>query len=166
MHLRARLQDDLRARLALHLPAAMATVWDHQAVVVAIEKLDFKPAGGWRDDWAYLTAFTGVVRAELRGDDVDVLPVEALISDLIRNPITLLPDAATAPGDLSEAGRAVLIELRDTIRDMDVVSGLRFNVQGHILGRAPDPGQPGAPMLGEAPEIGPGHLGDYRPIGG
>lgn len=166
MRLRTRLQDELRRRLALHLPAAMATVWDHDAVVVAIEKLDFKPAGGWRDDWAYLTAFTGVVRAELRGDDVDALPVEPLISDLIRHPMTLLPEVGTSVGATTEAGRAVLIELRDTLRDMDVVSGLRFDVQGHILGRAPDPGQPGSPMLGEAPAIGPGHQGDYRPIGG
>ena len=165
MRLRHRLQDDLRARLALHLPDAMATAWDHQAVLVAIEKLDFKPAGGWRDGWAWLTAFTGVVRAELRGDDVDALPVEALIADLIRNPVTLLPENV-APGEMTEAGRADLVELRDTLRDMDVVSGLRFAVQGHILGRATDPGRPDAPMLGEAPEIGPGHQGGYRPMGG
>lgn len=166
MRLRARLQHELRTRLALHLPEAMATVWDHQAVVVAIEKLDFKPAGGWRDDWAYLTAFAGTIRAELRSDNVDALPVEMLISDLIRDPITLTPDRGAAIGTTTEAARAVLIELRDALRDQDVVSGLRFDVQGHILGHAPDPGRPSAPMLGETPNVGPGHHGDYRPIGG
>ncbi len=50
MRLRARLQSELHRRLALHLPAAMATVWDHQAVVVAVERLTFKPAGGWQGD--------------------------------------------------------------------------------------------------------------------
>lgn len=135
-------------------------------MVVVIEKMDFKPAGGWKGDWAYLTAFTGIVRAELRGDDVDALPVELLISDLIRDPVTLLPGADIPIGGTTEAARAVLIEMRDTLRDQDVVSGLRFNVQGHILGHAPDPGRPPEPMLGQAPDIGPGHQGDYLPVGG
>lgn len=165
MRLRTRLQDELRRRLTLHLPEAMATVWDHHAVVIAIEKLDFKPAGGGRDGWAYLAGFTGAVRAELRDDDVDTLPIEPLIADLIHDPLTLPPEEAPA-GTISETARATLIELRDVIRDMDVVSALRFDIQGQILRRTPDPGRPNAPMLGAAPDIGVAHQGDYRPIGG
>lgn len=155
MRLRHRLQDELRRRLALHLPDALATVWDHQAVVVAVERLTFKPAGGWCGDWAYLTAFSGAVHAELRGNDVDELPVEPLLSDLIADPILLLPVSGTPTGATTETARAVLIEMRDVVRDQHVVSALRFEVEGHILGRAPDPGRPNAPMLGQAPRSAP-----------
>ncbi|MDO5643904.1 MAG: hypothetical protein Q4G26_16140 [Paracoccus sp. (in: a-proteobacteria)] len=50
MRLRARLQDQLHARLTEHLPEATRTVWDHAAVVIVIEKLDFTSAGGVRDN--------------------------------------------------------------------------------------------------------------------
>lgn len=148
MRLRTRLQSELHRRLALHLPAALATAWDHQAVVVVVERLTFKPAGGWRGDWAYLTAFEGVVLAELRGNNADDLPVEPLLSDLIADPILLLPDPATPTGSMTETVRAVLIEMRDVLRDQDVVSALRFQISGNMLGRSPDPGRPSAPMSG------------------
>ena len=103
--------------------------------------------------------------AELRGNTADDLPVEQLLSDLIADQILLLPDPSTPTGAMTETARAVLIEMRDVIRDQDVASALRFQVSGNMLGRAPVAGRPAAPMLGAAPNIGPGHQGDYDQIG-
>ncbi|MDO5643966.1 MAG: hypothetical protein Q4G26_16450 [Paracoccus sp. (in: a-proteobacteria)] len=166
MNLRIRLQAELSRRLSAHLPQAMATVWDHASVVIVIEQLTYKPAGGSRGDWAFLTAFSGIVRAELRADEIDALPVEALICDLVRDPIQLLPDPETAPGGLTEAARIILAETRDHLRDTDVATGLRFSVEGHIMGRARAPDIPNAVMLGQSPAIGPGHQDNYDDMRG
>lgn len=165
MRLRARLQDELRDRLAEHLPEAMATIWEHASVVIVIEKLDFKPAGGVIDDWSNLAAFSGTVRAELRADGIDDLPLEALIADLVQHPL-LVGNADVLPGETSEGARCVLKEMRDTLTDQQVATGLRFDVTGQIVRRMAITSIPGAVMIGEAPEIGPGNEADYSQIGG
>ena len=165
MRLRTRLQEELRARLTEHLPEAMATIWDAASVVIVIEKLDLKSAGGIRDGWHDLAAFTGTVRAELRADDIDALPVEALLADLVQRPLLVLP-LDVPPTETSETARCVLAEMRDTLSDQQVAIGLRFLVAGQIVRRVADVGLPGAVMIGAAPETGPGNEGDYQQIGG
>lgn len=165
MRLRARLQQELAARMAVFLPEAMATAWDHSAVVIAIEQLTFKPAGGIVEPWRSLSSFEGIMRAELRADTADGLPVEPLISDLVTAPLFISEDPATAIGALTESARAVLIEMRDTLRDQQVISGLRFKVTGLIVRREAPAAQPLA-MIGAAPKIGPRHQDDYQQIGG
>ncbi len=166
MRLRARLQDALRARLAALLPEAMTTVWDHQSVVVAIEKLDFKPSGGIRDHWESCASFSGVVRVELRADGIDTLPVEALLSDLLLNRMHIAEDATVPVGALSETASVTLLDLRDTLTDQQVATGLRLGVTGLIVRRAVRPAPIAAVMVGSAPDIGPGHEADYHQIGG
>lgn len=164
MRLRTRLQDQLRARLSEHLPEAMATVWDTTSVVIAIEKLDFKPTGGTDGDWRHMAAFSGVVRAELRADNIDQLPIEALLSDLVKGPLHI-PEADVAPGEITETARCVLKELRDTLTDQQVATGLRFEVSGLIVRRMAIGAVPTAVLTGAAPATGPGHAGDYRRLG-
>lgn len=164
MRLRTRLQDELKSRLSAHLPEALGTVWDHAAVLVAVEQLTFKPAGGHEGGWERLAEFQGVVRSELRADRIDALTVEPLIASLVADPVFLDFEAAEEPQQLTEKARIVLAEFRDAIRDQDVVSSLRFTVSG-TLARADAP--PARPQLlvGQAPHIGAGHEDDYTPIG-
>jgi uncharacterized protein (DUF2267 family) len=135
MRLRTRLQDELTQRLNATLPEAIATVWDHRAVLVAIEQMKFTPAGGIENDWERETEFDGVVRAELRADGIDALEVEPLIADLVKNPVHLNFDPDQSEGELSERARILLAEWRDSIRDQTVVSALRFSVSGTLAQR-------------------------------
>lgn len=161
MRLRQRLQNELAVRLRAHLPEAVATIWDHQSVVIAIEKLEYQSTGGARNCWAHLTQFTGVVRAELRGDGIDDLSIEALIADLVCQPLFVSGDATIPDGAISETARAVLMESRDTIRDTQVATQLRFDVAGHILRRENDPARPSL-MISDAPEVGAAHADAYQ----
>lgn len=162
MRLRTRLQNELKSRLAAHLPEALGTVWDHAAVLVAVEQLTFKPAGGHEGDWERLAEFQGVVRSELRADRIDALTVEPLIASLVADPVFLDFEAAE-PRQLTEKARIVLVEFRDAIRDQDVVSSLRFTVSG-TLARADTPPDRPQLLVGQAPYIGAGHEDDYTPI--
>lgn len=149
MRLRSRIIEELRARLSATLPDAMRTAWGGDAVVCAIETLKFTPSSGNRDDFEAMLDFNGVVRAELRADDVDALELEPLLASLIGEPIHLNPDPATVVGGLSERARVTLIEMRDTIRDASVVSGLRFGVVGCVVGRV----DPAAPIPAGGPTV-------------
>lgn len=132
MRLRTRLSEELKARLIATLPEAVETVWDHVAVVVMVEQLKFTSAGGLEGDWERRTQFEGVVRAELRADGIDSLEVEPLITNLVADPVFLEFDAEPEIDQISEKARIVLAEWRDTIRDQDVASALRFTVTGTI----------------------------------
>lgn len=166
MRLRTRLSEELKARLIRSLPEAVETVWDAVAVVVMVEQLKFTSAGGLEEDWERRTTFEGVLRAELRADAIDGLEVEPLIADLVADPVFLPFDPETPEGQLSEKARAVLAEWRDTIRDQDVASALRFNVTGTIAAYAGPAARPEL-LVGQAPDIGPGNEGAYvAPIGG
>ncbi|KMW60785.1 hypothetical protein AIOL_000950 [Candidatus Rhodobacter oscarellae] len=165
MRLRTRLSEELKARLISTLPEVVETVWDHVAVVVMVEQLKFTSAGGLEGDWERRTQFEGVVRAELRADAIDSLEVEPLIANLVADPIFLGFDADEI-GQLSEKARIVLAEWRDTIRDQDVASALRFTVTGTIAAYHGPAVRPEL-LVGQAPDIGPGNEGAYvAPIGG
>ncbi|WP_224825769.1 hypothetical protein [Cognatishimia sp. MH4019] len=132
MRLRTRLSEELKARLIATLPEAVETIWDHVAVVVMVEQLKFTSAGGLEGDWERRTQFEGVVRAELRADAIDSLEVEPLITNLVADPVFLDFEADPEIDQISEKARIVLAEWRDTIRDQDVASALRFTVTGTI----------------------------------
>ena len=101
-----------------------------------------------------------VVRAELRADRVDDLELEPLIADLIVSPLFI---AAVDGQAVTECARAILFEVRDTLHDGGVATALRFNLSGHILRQAAAYTRP-ALMVSMAPEIGPGHAGQYDPV--
>lgn len=173
MHLRTRFAAEIGSRLRATLPEAMATVWDHQAVLVAIEQIKVTPAGGTeggiKSDWERIAALSGIVRAELRADRIDTLQVEPLIATLVTSPVHLRFDPGVPEGTLSEQARLVLLDWRDVVRDSQVVSALRFSLEGTIARRR-GPGQRPRMWIGQAPGIGPGigpdHMSDYRPVEG
>lgn len=151
MRLRSRFADEIKARLALELPEAIATIWDNQAVVVAVEQLSFKSTGGFDVDWQRQATIGGVIRAELRADGVDALEVEPLIANLMQQSVFLDYDADAQPGDLSERARFVMLDWRDTVRDGGVASALRFSVDGTLAAYNPPTINPAAliPQIGE-----------------
>lgn len=166
MRLRTRLSEELKARLIATLPEAVETVWDHVAVVVMVEQLKFTSAGGLEGDWERRTQFDGVVRAELRADAIDSLEVEPLITNLVADPVFLDFEAEPEIDQISEKARIVLAEWRDTIRDQDVASALRFTVTGTIAAYHGPAVRPQL-LVGQAPDIGPGNEDAYvAPIGG
>ncbi len=165
MRLRSRFASEMHARLASTLPEALATAWDGQAVVVAVEQIKFTPAGGIEGDWARKATLTGVVRAELRAGEVDALEVEPLIADLVAAPVHLAFDPDTPMGSFSEKARFVLTDWRDVIRETQVVSALRFTVEATIAAHA-GPGARPDLLIGQAPEIGPDHVGTYASLAG
>lgn len=166
MRLRTRLSEELKARLIATLPEAVETVWDTQAVVVMVEQLKFTSAGGLEGDWERRTQFEGVVRAELRADGIDSLEVEPLITNLVAKPVFLDFEADPEIDQISEKARIVLAEWRDTIRDQDVASALRFTVTGTIAAYHGPAVRPEL-LVGQSPDIGPGNEDAYvAPIGG
>lgn len=166
MRLRTRLFEELKARLIATLPEAVETVWDHVAVVVMVEQLKFTSAGGLEGDWERRTQFEGVVRAELRADGIDSLEVEPLITNLVASPVFLDFEAEPEVDQISEKARIVLAEWRDTIRDQDVASALRFTVTGTIAAYHGPAVRPEL-LVSQAPDIGPGNEDAYvAPIGG
>jgi len=160
MRLRTRLSEELKARLIATLPEAVETVWDHVAVVVMVEQLKFTSAGGLEGDWERRTQFDGVVRAELRADAIDSLEVEPLITNLVADPVFLDFEAEPEVDQISEKARIVLAEWRDTIRDQDVASALRFNVTGTIAAYHGPAVRPQL-LVGQAPDIGAGNAEAY-----
>jgi len=150
MRLRTRFAAEMHSRLIASLPEAVETVWDARAVVVAVEQIKFTSAGGIEGDWERRAALAGVVRAELRADEIDALEVEPLITDLMISPVHLLPDAQTPVGRVSEAARLVLREWRDVIREGQVASALRFDVDGEIVARVWPGRTPEAVTIGGA----------------
>ncbi|WP_416369734.1 hypothetical protein [Tritonibacter mobilis] len=166
MRLRTRLSEELKARLIATLPEAVETVWDHVAVVVMVEQLKFTSAGGLEGDWERRTQFEGVVRAELRADGIDSLEVEPLITNLVADPVFLNFADEPEVDQISEKARIVLAEWRDTIRDQDVASALRFTVTGTIAAYHGPAVRPEL-LVGRAPDIGPGNEDAYvAPTGG
>ncbi|MDO5643905.1 MAG: hypothetical protein Q4G26_16145 [Paracoccus sp. (in: a-proteobacteria)] len=105
------------------------------------------------------------MRAELRADAIDDLPLEALLADLVQRPLLVVAQDVL-PGQVSEAARCVLMEMRDTLNDYQLATGLRFTVEGTILRRVTSGAMPDVVMIGTAPAVGPGHEGDYQQIAG
>lgn len=163
MRLRQRLQDQFHDRMRAHLPDAMVTAWDAATVVLAVEQLLLNSDGSAKVGWHAVAGFTGIAQAELRGDDIDSLAAEALIGSLITSPLTLVVDDALGEGCISEAARAVLFEMRDTVRDSQIVTLLRFRLSGQLMRRAYDPVRP-LLLASAAPQIGPGHADDYAAV--
>ena len=165
MRLRTRFAAEMQSRLIASLPEVVETVWDAQAVVVAVEQIKFTSAGGIEGDWERKATLTGVVRAELRADEIDALEVEPLIANLVAAPVHFGFDAETPLGNLSEKARFVLADWRDVIRDTQVASALRFTVEATIATHA-GPGVRPDLLIGQAPEIGPDHAGAYTSVTG
>lgn len=165
MRLRTRLSEELKARLTVLLPEAMETAWDNSAVLVVIEQLKFTSTGGLDKGWELSTKFEGVVRAELRANAIDALEVEPLIANLVADPVFLdfVEDADV--GQISERARIVLADWRDTIRDQDVASALRFTVSGLIASYAGPVSRPEV-VLSTAPATGPSNEAEYGPLDG
>ncbi len=166
MRLRSRIVDALKLRLAACLPEATASVWGEVAPVVAIEQLTIKSTGGIErdggNDFSLTATFTGFARVELHGAAIDALVLEPLLSDLAERNL-FLPFEAVDPDQLTEKARLVLTELRDTVREAQVVSALRFSLTGALARRVS--GQPRPELLvSRAPNVGADHLGDYRPV--
>ena len=163
MRLRTRLSEELKARLAVLLPEAMETAWDNAAVLVVIEQLKFTSTGGLDNGWELSAKFEGVVRAELRANAIDALEVEPLIANLVAEPVFLDFAADADVEQLSERARIVLADWRDTVRDQNVASALRFTVSGLIASYAGPVPRPEIVMSG-APATGPGNEAAYGPI--
>lgn len=169
MRLRSRFEQILSDRVAQYLPAALETVWDKTGVVAAIESLKFSPnSGSITDkkagfDVEFLANVNGVVRVEIRMDEIGALVIEPLLASLVGDSVFVPLDPEVAEGGITEKARLTLIDLRDAIRETQVVSVLRFTVDGVIMRRLPDAQRP-ALMIGEAPAIGAGHEGDYDPL--
>lgn len=161
MRLRSRLQAELVDRISQHVPAALETVWGYKSVVVAIEQLTLKPAGD-TDTWNKCVAFEGIVRAELHADNIDELVIEPLVCDLIAAPM-IIPALPVSTGESTEEGRANLFEMRDAMRDQQVVMTLRFRAEGNFLCASEIITRPDL-MVGLAPQIGPENAVDYLPV--
>lgn len=166
MRLRTRFIDALTLRLAHCLPEAMASVWGDVAPVAAIEQLTFKSTGGidreLADDFALIANFSGFLRLELRGNSIDELVMEPLISDVITGDV-FLQFEDVEPLALTEKARFLLVELRDMVRDTQVVSSIRFSVEGVIARRVGRIERPSI-LAARMPNVGADHLGDYRPL--
>jgi hypothetical protein len=163
MRLRTRFAAEIKTRLLALLPEAVATVWDAQVVLVAVEKIAFTSAGGLEGEWERRARMTGVVRVELRADVIDAQEVEPLIADLLARTVFLDYAPDTALGEMSEKARFELSDWRDTLRDAQLISALRFNVDA-ALATYTGPAQRPDLLISQAPEIGPGQEGEYAPI--
>ena len=163
MRLRTRFAAEMHSRLLASLPEAVETAWDVQAVVVAVEQIKFTSAGGIEGNWERKATLSGIVRAELRADEIDALEVEPLIANLVAAPIHLAFNPETPLGSLSEKARFVLADWRDVIRDTQVASSLRFTVEATIARHA-GPGVHPDLLISQAPEIGVDHAPDYTSI--
>lgn len=146
MHLRSKIAEQIKARLALNLPEVMQTAWDVEAVLVMIESLSFMPASGFKDDWKSCASFDGVVRTELRADKIDDLEAEMLIASLLTEPLFVSLPLPEGESEIDEGAhhvkaRLTLIDWRDALRDQDLVASLRFKTTGTLFAYSPDPGR-------------------------
>lgn len=170
MRLRTRFEELMKERVAEYLPAAVATVWDAIGLVAAIETIKFEPVGGVQTDdtgveWNVQASLSGVIWVEMRADAIDALVVEPLVANLVSCPAFVSVDPAAADGEMTEQARCTLIEMRDAVRDTQIVSKLRFSVQGFIMERIENMDRP-ALMVGQYPETGADHEADYKPLDG
>lgn len=144
MRLRTQLQDVLKTRIQAVFPDLLQTVWDHSALVLVIEELHFSAASGpiEGEDWVREASVDGVVRIELRADNIDSHEFEPLIPDLVKNPVFVtlpgITDAPPMPDEICTKARLTLMEWRDAIRDTDVVAALRFELAGTLCKYSPD----------------------------
>ncbi len=145
MQLRDKIRAKLEARLAAHLPDVLQTSWDTSAILVMVESLAFKPASGFKGDWERRASFTGVIRAEIRTDNGENPRPEMLAISLLTEPLFVaLPGSDEVAPDIGEPCpklRLVFRDIRDAIREKQVVAALRFDVTGEICIYAPDPGR-------------------------
>lgn len=134
MRLRARLDTSINARIVALMPAAGSTVWDKAGVVVLIEQAKFTSAGGTVGGaFERLFSVTGLVRIELRTDDLKEMGLaEELVSDLIRNPVFLAGEAVSL-GATTETARAKLSEMRILPREGTLIHSLALTLTGEVL---------------------------------
>ena len=110
-----------------------------------VEVLTFNPASGFKGDWERKATFTGMIRAEIRHDTGESPLPEMLVMSLVCSPIfidlTAIDAKAPAKGEPRPKARLVLRDLRDAVRENQVVTALRFDAEGEICTYAPDPGR-------------------------
>ncbi|CAE7405628.1 xkdF [Symbiodinium microadriaticum] len=155
------------AKAVALLPDALGSIWsDSDGLVVYMAGVTFGPAIGHEDGWALQANFAGEVRAEFRADEIDDLPVEALVSDLIGSPLVFAADDGLPDGALSEQARVKLTSLQHELHDQWVVGVLTFDLQGRIVERQIAPDTPDGVFVNDCPPSrqDPGPIEDYRPI--
>lgn len=144
MKLRTQIAAALHARLVDLTPEAVQSAWGIVDTTVALEELTFVSDGGDAKGWLSGASFTGVVRSELKSDQIDDLDLSPLIVSLAQAPLMILRDEQVPVGDIGIACRATLHQSRDVLRATHVVTALRFKVQGTIWTRGPDVERPEA----------------------
>lgn len=154
MRLRSRFSDEIQRRLEAHLPDALRTAWGGRAVVANADQLKFKSTGGVEaEDWERTAQITGLMRLELRSDGIDAQVVEFLIANLVSQPVRIEFDPATPVYEVSEKARFILADWRDIVRDTQVVTLVRFNVDCTLARRlssatTPTTPAPSGPVVG------------------
>lgn len=166
MRLRTRIVDAMTEKMDMHLPEARASVWGAMPPVVMFEQLAFKSTGGVvKDggaDFQLIADISGFVRVELRGDEVDRLAIEPMIASLVEGNLIFRFQHVEFRA-VSERARMRLLELRDTVRETQVVTALRFAIEGELARRAEAAPRPDM-LVSRVPNVGPDHIADYRPL--
>lgn len=169
MKLRARFSDEITVRMKSLLPAALQTAWGERSCVTVIENLAYGTLAGIYEgsgnapDFDLVGSFEGVLVVEINADDIDQLPLEILLANLLQQPVTLLFNSDAGTGEISEKCASRLLSSRDSISDTRVVHQLRFAVNGEY-GVAVDAATRPGLMIGRAPVIGLVHEQDYVPF--
>lgn len=163
MRLRSRFSDKIQRRLEAHLPDALRTAWGGRAVVANADQLKFKSTGGVEtEDWERVAQITGLMRLELRSDGIDAQVVEVLIANLVSHPVRIEFDPATPVDGVSEKARFILADWRDIVRDTQVVTLVRFNVDCTLARRLSPAVRPTTPTP-RGPEVGSRNTAEVLP---
>ena len=165
MTLRARFASAVLERVKAHAPGATETVWDVSAIMCVIESLKFTACDDCLNDYQMLGGFEGVLRVELHADQIDTINFMPMVADLLQNPVTL-PNILSDEIGQCEMARAVLIEQRDAVRNVnEVLAAFRFEVVGSIIRRLDASGTPNV-FVSAAPNIGEEFRASYVQVGG
>lgn len=165
MTLRARFASAVLERVKAHAPDASQTVWDVDAAVCVIENLKFSYCDECFDTYEMAGGFEGILRVELHADRIDAIDFMPFVSDVLAKPI-IIPNILSDDVERCEMARAVLIEQRDAVRDVnEVLAAFRFEIHGSIIRRI-DPAATPKLHISLAPEIGEAHRDKYAEIGG
>ena len=150
MNLRKKLADSLQLRLQATVPDMLDSAWDSTGLAVLIESLKFNPSSADQVD------FSGTARAMLRLDHVDDYPIDKLVFGLVKAPLHINAPNAKC--------RGVLVELRDSVDEVDINTSLRFEIDGVFYLKTTITATPDQPHLGHTPLTGPGHKDKYLPV--
>lgn len=138
MRLRSQIQKVISERIKAFDPELAQTVWDAQGIVVAFDGMKTSCVSGFVGDWERQCSYSGPVIVEIIKDGVDAVEFEPLIAGLLRDlPRVDLPVENMAAGDVYAAGRLILNQMRDTVKDQFVATSLRMDFEGVLWEYAP-----------------------------